>query len=633
MKQTVAPGAQYSAMASSAFSLGSGAQGWAQIGSNQNTVVGLDILAALPALDVLETPSHRWFQTILTDIEYNSSYATEIDTANTSNFSNDIEVDLYDLNGNAIGSPFTATLAPKGRVSQLVAEHVPQAVTQPFLGYAVVTGDSTIAAAEVLSSSVEIAILGGQPMGPYAQATTLYASHFETGKGALGSRLTLVNPTTTAANVTVMATGANGAAIGQPVPIALAAGQQSQTDIGTLLSLNPANLTVGSLTIQTKRRGRGGGCQFLSIRRGSTRGAAFLYVLDGTPSQFAYFAAGDGIARDVLGGFAVQNINASATNVAVRAFGTTGTLAGSAQFSLPANARFSGLLSKLIPQAAALLTGGYFTVESSQPVSATSVFGLSTLSTYSASPALKIAGVGRGPTTTDPPSTVVNNSMTGIVGQSSIPTPTPTPTPTPGSATITVAPGSLSFGNVTVGQTPSPTLIVTLQLTGATGATVKTIITSNPLFAATAATPFPVSANGTPLAVTFTPTATGPQGGALIITTVDGTTVTVNLSGTGVAAGSTTPPAAGPPKLSAPTSIGFGSVAVGKPAMLTVQLSNAGGAALNVSSLAAGGAFSVVSPSAPFTPPVPAGSPAMAVTLQLNASTAGAQSGHLTIRQ
>ncbi len=73
VKQSVASGAQYSAMASSAFSLGSGAQGWAQIGSDQNTVVGLDIVAGPPALDVLETPSHRWYQTILTDIEFNSA--------------------------------------------------------------------------------------------------------------------------------------------------------------------------------------------------------------------------------------------------------------------------------------------------------------------------------------------------------------------------------------------------------------------------------------------------------------------------------------------------------------------------------------------------------------------------------
>jgi Abnormal spindle-like microcephaly-assoc'd, ASPM-SPD-2-Hydin len=190
----------------------------------------------------------------------------------------------------------------------------------------------------------------------------------------------------------------------------------------------------------------------------------------------------------------------------------------------------------------------------------------------------------------------------------------------PATPTITVTPTSLDFGSVTVGQTKDLTVTVsntggaTLNVTGITGTDLISIV--NPSFTVAPGSSHDVTWR-------FAPTSAGAKTGSLTIASNDPVrpSVTVPWIGTAIAS-------AAPQIAVSPSSLDFGSVTVGQTKDLTVSVSNSGNATLNVTSIGAGGAFSVVSPSAPFN--VAAGSSAT-VTVRFSPTGASAQSGTLTI--
>lgn len=104
---------------------------------------------------------------------------------------------------------------------------------------------------------------------------------------------------------------------------------------------------------------------------------------------------------------------------------------------------------------------------------------------------------------------------------------------------IGVSAPSLDFGNVTVGQTPSPTMTVTLTNKGAGTLMVSSLTPPGGAFTLVSppAAPFNVPAAGIPITVRFTPTAAGAQKATLTINSNDpnNASVPVSLTGTGVA--------------------------------------------------------------------------------------------------
>ncbi len=193
---------------------------------------------------------------------------------------------------------------------------------------------------------------------------------------------------------------------------------------------------------------------------------------------------------------------------------------------------------------------------------------------------------------------------------------------------ISVAPTSLSFGNVNTGSFSD--LTVAVSNVGTANLNVTALSTTNSLFTVVSpTTPFTITPSGTPVNVTvrFSPTAVGAQSGNLQITNndPDENPLNVALSGTGV-----TPPPTEPDIRVAPTSLAYGQIIVGQTSDQTVTIFNDGTVILNVTSLTTtNGTFSVVSPSTPFN--VAANGGSQVVTVRFSPTAAGVQSGNLQI--
>jgi hypothetical protein len=190
---------------------------------------------------------------------------------------------------------------------------------------------------------------------------------------------------------------------------------------------------------------------------------------------------------------------------------------------------------------------------------------------------------------------------------------------------IGIAPSSLTFGAVTVGQTGNITL--TISNNGNSELTIHSFVSSNPRFAV-ALTSAPININpGTSQTITvaFSPTVAGVQSGGLTISSTDPVipSVTLNMTGNGVGSG-------GSPSISAtPGSLSFGSIAVGQTKNLSLVVNNNGGGTLTVSSItSSNAAFAPVAAPTPIS--VAPGSFQFA-TIAFSATAAGAQSGTITI--
>ncbi len=147
-----------------------------------------------------------------------------------------------------------------------------------------------------------------------------------------------------------------------------------------------------------------------------------------------------------------------------------------------------------------------------------------------------------------------------------------------------ISPLSLAFGSQIIGTTSNPQQ-VTVTSSGQTCFQFASVqITGD--FAQTNTCPSSGVPGGTActFSISFTPTATGPRSGNLVINSANSTSFNVPLSGTGV-----TPAAV---SLS-PGSLSFGLQLVGTTSgAQTVTLTNTGGASLNITSYAISGPFS-----------------------------------------
>ena len=155
-------------------------------------------------------------------------------------------------------------------------------------------------------------------------------------------------------------------------------------------------------------------------------------------------------------------------------------------------------------------------------------------------------------------------------------------------------PTSLSFGNATVGS--NQPLSETITNTGGSSVTISQVGISGTGFTLTGITaPVTLTAGqSTNFTVTFAPqTATSASGNVTISSNASNPTLTIPLSGTGIAPGSLG---------SNPTSLGFGSVTVGSNQSLSETVTNTGGTNVTISQVGISGTgFTLTGITAPVT--------------------------------
>jgi len=184
---------------------------------------------------------------------------------------------------------------------------------------------------------------------------------------------------------------------------------------------------------------------------------------------------------------------------------------------------------------------------------------------------------------------------------------------------MSLTPGSVSFGNLNVGS--SSTQNVQLANTGNSSVTVSQVAASGAgVSVSGVSAPVTIApAQSVPLTVRFSPTAGGAVAGSVTVTNSEGINAVAAVTGTAVQAGLSV----------TPSSASFGSVVTGNTNSQTIQLKNSGTASLTVSQVTATGpGFSVSGASVPFTL---APGAASTFNVQYAPTSAGAATGSVTI--
>ncbi|MCI0355070.1 MAG: choice-of-anchor D domain-containing protein, partial [Acidobacteria bacterium] len=187
---------------------------------------------------------------------------------------------------------------------------------------------------------------------------------------------------------------------------------------------------------------------------------------------------------------------------------------------------------------------------------------------------------------------------------------------------VSLSPASLNFGDQVVGTT-SVAQPLTLTNSGGSTLTISSITASGD-FARTSTCGSSLGAGGScSISVTFAPTAAGTRSGQISVSSdAAGSPHTVDLAGSG-----SSPPDAPAVDLS-PASLNFGDQVLGETsAIQTVTLTNAGGADLNLGSIAAGGDFAQTNTCTALLGP----SASCSIHVTFTPSAIAARSGQVTI--
>ena len=188
---------------------------------------------------------------------------------------------------------------------------------------------------------------------------------------------------------------------------------------------------------------------------------------------------------------------------------------------------------------------------------------------------------------------------------------------------LSPSPSSVAFGNIAVGA--NLTSAVTLLNSGETSLTITSATMSGAGFSmSNLALPLTLNpGTSTSATITFAPTGAGSFSGSVTFAVTAhqlNNNVVLNLSGTGVTAGTLTPNA---------SSLAFGSVQVGSNSSLSEILTNTGGSTVTISQATTNGAgFSVSGPPLPVTV---ASNQSVTFTATFVPASAGAASGALSI--
>ncbi|MGB5409533.1 MAG: choice-of-anchor D domain-containing protein, partial [Thiogranum sp.] len=193
---------------------------------------------------------------------------------------------------------------------------------------------------------------------------------------------------------------------------------------------------------------------------------------------------------------------------------------------------------------------------------------------------------------------------------------------------IAVAPTTLAFGIVDVGNSNTQTTTITNNGTAVLNVTALNLSGSNEFALGTAPnTPFTVAPNGSETVdVVYTPVDNGADTGSLAIVSddPDSPTVTVTLTGTGnvVVADACN-------FTVAPAALGFGNTDIGTSPTLSTTVTNSGTAACNITAIVSGSAEFALASGSPVT--VAANGGTAAVTVSYTPADVGADVGNLDL--
>ena len=354
------------------------------------------------------------------------------------------------------------------------------------------------------------------------------------------------------------------------------------------LGAGPSSLNFGSVTL--------GSNQSLSETVTNTGGAS-VTINQATISGSGFSLSGVTTPITLAAGQSVDiNIKFAPTSAAA----ASGTLTVTSTASIPTltvSLSGNGIAAGALGSTPSTLSFGSLTVGSNQSLSGTVTNTGGTSVTISqvaiSGTGFTLSGIGAPVTLSAGQSTsftvkfapTVSGSASGnVTVTSNAPNPTLT-VPLSGNGlapgVLGSSPTSLSFGNVTVGSSQS--LSETVTNTGGANVTISQVAVSGTGFSLNGVTtPVTLTAGqSSTFTVKFAPGSAGSATGTVTVTsTGSNPTLTVALSGTGVAAG-----ALG----SNPASLNFGSVTVGSSQSLSETLTNTGGAAVTISQVATSG--------------------------------------------
>ncbi len=308
------------------------------------------------------------------------SGATTLNVVNPTAGSVQVTLTLRGPAGQVLASAPSRTIAAHGLLCATVAELFGLAsVNDGYVTAEVTQGEGVIGFALIrFPESRTVLGVNGQPAGG---ATMLYSAQLAQAV-VIFTNVKLVNTASQTRTLTITAIGDQGQPVAGPVSRSLAAGVSIAEDASTLFALPPSGILVASLKIEADGPGVIGDVTFGNP---DLLNAASLPLEESpfTRAIFSHVANGLGFYT----GLALYNPGSQAAQVTLRVYRTNGSLAGTRQFTLGAGARISRLLdeAELVPQSTGQI-GGYFVVESSQPLVGQELFGLGDFSVLSAVP-------------------------------------------------------------------------------------------------------------------------------------------------------------------------------------------------------------------------------------------------------
>jgi hypothetical protein len=531
-------------LVSSADSLGfstaaAGTTGWMQAGADSTSLRGLMLVGDGTVLDAVPLATVHSSASVLTDIESDDTYSTELRIVNPATNRHNFAIDLRGPDGASVGT-YSDSLNPKDTFVRRVDALFPS-IQKPFTGYALVSGDGDTIALELVQSFATLSSQLGHPLNaPATGPVTFYGPQL--GVAGEFTRVILVNAGPADANLTFTAHKADGTAAGNPVTSKLAAGAQSVSDLSQLFGFNSASPLSGSFSITSDQASVIGDLVFGDSSL-QPRSRTSIPLLSPATASILPLIRNDATAAMSI---SIANVNNAPASVAATIFDSTGKQIGQGTVTLAANASSVAALTSLVP-GATKVSSGYLTLGATQPVASFGVIALVTGSDFAALPAQPIASAPTGPP---------------IVPQ------------------ISLSPSSFDFGSVSVGQ--QKTQAFTITNAGKADLHVSTVkLSGDASFSLTASFPATTVSPGKSTSVTavFKPTAATAVAGALNITSDDPAngTLTAALKGTGAGAGATSNISA------SPASLDFGSVMVQQTsAAKTVTVANSGSSAVIV---------------------------------------------------
>ncbi len=343
--------------------------GWMQTHADKNFIAGSQVLGKDNRLDALGLPAFYAGTQILTNVQYDSTMTTEIHIANVTNFTTNLTLDLLTAAGTLAGS-YETSLEPRETFAYGVQD-IFSTLTPPFAGYLIARAEMDLAAAAIQVSATEIMILNGQVALPGGAATKLYAAYVLTDGVSVTTRLNLVNPTTSPANLTLRFVNQAGSNVAAPVSLQLAAGQQSQRDIREIFGLSTNNLVYGSLIVESSITGVLGDTTYSSPSAQFKFRAAL--PLENEPAKFFAFAHLDN-RNNAFTDVGIFNAGTQAAQVEVRVLRADGTETGKTTLQVGAGAHYSDFLDTIVGASFGQV-GGLFTLSSNQPIVTAAAYG------------------------------------------------------------------------------------------------------------------------------------------------------------------------------------------------------------------------------------------------------------------